>query len=84
MRKKLIHIGQNSTDPAHFFSPHFVRKLSRPHIRVRMQANEDNQDEDDALEGLALLEQQNLYEDAPIHRERTISNSNLGLKEENS
>ena len=42
-----------------------------------MQANDDNQDDDDALEGLAQLEQQNPYAGAPIHTERTISNSNL-------
>jgi len=42
-----------------------------------MQANDDNENEDDALEGLAQLEQQNPYAGAPIHGERTISNSNL-------
>ena len=48
-----------------------------------MQANDDNQDEDDALEGLAQLEQQNPYAGAPIHTERTISKLHL-VKEENS
>jgi len=42
-----------------------------------MQANDDYENEDGALEGLALLEEQNPYAGAPIHRERTISNSNL-------
>ena len=46
-----------------------------PHIRVRMQANDDNENEDGTLEGLALLEQQNPYEDAPIHREEEFLNS---------
>jgi hypothetical protein len=50
-----------------------------------MQANEDNENEDDALEGLGQLEQQNPYAGAPIHTERTISDSNLvKRKEENS
>ena len=48
-----------------------------------MQANDDNQDEDDALEGLSLLEQQNPYAGAQIHRERTISKLHL-VKEEKS
>jgi hypothetical protein len=48
-----------------------------------MPANDDNENEDDAIEGLALLEQQNPYQGAPIHRERRISNSNL-VKEEKS
>jgi len=42
-----------------------------------MQANDDNQDEDDALEGLAQLEQQNPYAGAPIHREEQFRDSNL-------
>jgi len=42
-----------------------------------MQANEDNQDEDDAIEGLAQLEQQNPYAGAPIHREEQFRDSNL-------
>jgi len=42
-----------------------------------MQANDDNENEDDALEGLALLEQQNLYAGAPIHREEEFRDSNL-------
>jgi hypothetical protein len=40
-----------------------------------MQANDDNQDEDDALEGLAQLEQQNPYAGAPIHREEQFLDS---------
>ena len=36
-----------------------------------MQANDDNENDDDALEGLAQLEQQNPYAGAPI-RTRTI------------
>ena len=42
-----------------------------------MQANEDNENADDALEGLALLEQQNPYQGAPIHREEQFRDSNL-------
>jgi len=42
-----------------------------------MQANDDNENEDDAVEGLALLEQQNLYAGAPIHREEQFRDSNL-------
>ena len=42
-----------------------------------MQANDDNQDEDDALEGLAQLEQQNPYAGAPIHKEEQFRDSNL-------
>ena len=42
-----------------------------------MQANDDNENEDDAVEGLALLEQQNPYQGAPIHREEQFLNSNL-------
>ena len=40
-----------------------------------MQANDENENEDDALEGLALLEEQNLYAGAPIHREEQFLNS---------
>ena len=46
-----------------------MKKRSRPHIRVRMQANDDNENEDDALGGSAQLEQQNPYAGAPEHRE---------------
>ena len=42
-----------------------------------MQANDDNENEDDAVEGLALLEQQNPYQGAPIHREEQFRDSNL-------
>ena len=42
-----------------------------------MQANDDNGNEDDALEGLALLERQNPYAGAPIHREEQFRDSNL-------
>ena len=48
-----------------------------------MQANEDNENEDDALEGLGQLEQQNPYAGAPIHGEEQFINSNL-VKEEKS
>jgi len=41
-----------------------------------MQANDDNQNEEDALEGLAQLEQQNPYAGAPIHREEQFRDSN--------
>ena len=42
-----------------------------------MQENDDNENEDDAVEGLALLEQQNPYQGAPIHREEQFRDSNL-------
>ena len=42
-----------------------------------MQANDDNENEDDALEGLTLLEQQNPYGGAPIHREEQFLKPNL-------
>ena len=38
------------------FSPYFVRKRERPQIRVRMKANDDNENEDGAVEGLVDLE----------------------------
>ena len=41
-----------------------------------MQENDDNQNEEDALEGLAQLEQQNPYAGAPIHREEQFRDSN--------
>ena len=41
-----------------------------------MQENDDNENEDDAVEGLALLEQQNPYQGAPIHREEQFRDSN--------
>ena len=40
-----------------------------------MQANDDNENEDDGIEGLAQLEQQNPYAGAPIHREEQFLNS---------
>ena len=40
-----------------------------------MQANDNNEHEDDALEGLALLEQENPYQGAPIHRKEQFLNS---------
>ncbi|CAL6331552.1 unnamed protein product [Bathycoccus prasinos] len=42
-----------------------------------MQANDDNENEDDALEGLAGLNAENPYQGAPIHREEQFINSNL-------
>jgi len=33
-----------------------------------MQANDDNENKDDALEGLTMLNEENPYEGAPIHR----------------
>ena len=41
-------------------------------MHVRMQANEDNENEDDSLEGLALLNKENPYEGAPIHGENNF------------
>ena len=40
-----------------------------------MQANDDSENEDDALEGLALLEQQNPYAGAPIHTEKIVKSA---------
>ena len=42
-----------------------------------MQANDDNENEEGALEGLALLNEENPYQGAPIHREEQFLNSNL-------
>jgi hypothetical protein len=42
-----------------------------------MQANDDNENEDDALEGLAQLNPENPYQGAPIHREEQFRDSNL-------
>ena len=42
---------------------------------------EKNENEDDAVEGLALLEQQNPYQGAPIHREEQFRDSNLANSE---
>ena len=42
-----------------------------------MQANDDNEDEDGAVEGLVDLGLANPYQGAPIHREEQFRNSNL-------
>ena len=42
-----------------------------------MQANTDNENEDDAVEGLAQLNPENPYQGAPIHREEQFLKSNL-------
>ena len=42
-----------------------------------MQAKDDNENEEGAVEGLALLNEENLYQGAPIHREEQFLNSNL-------
>ena len=42
-----------------------------------MLANDDNENEDGALVGLSMLEQQNPYAGAPIHREEQFRDSNL-------
>ena len=49
-----------------------------------MQANEDNENEDDDLEGLSLLNEENSYQGAPIHREEQFLNSSLVKEEEKS
>ena len=51
-RKKLIqHIFRQIVLIQHIlFSPYFVRKRERPQIRVRMQANDDNENEDGAVD----------------------------------
>ena len=49
-----------------------------------MQANDDTEHDDDALEGLALLEEQNPYAGAPIHRKEQFLISNLFEEEERS
>ena len=48
-----------------------------------MQANDDNENEDNALEGLCLLNEENSYQGAPIHREEQFRVSIL-VKEEKS
>jgi len=60
-----------------------VIKRWRPQIRDRMQGNDENENEDDALEGLTLLNEDNPYQGAPIHREERFLNSSL-VKEEKS
>ena len=42
-----------------------------------MQANDDNENKDDVLEGLAHFNSENPYQGAPIHREEQFLNSNL-------
>ena len=42
-----------------------------------MQANDDNEDEDGAVEGLVDLGLANPYQGAPIHQEEQFRNSNL-------
>ncbi|CAL6336527.1 unnamed protein product [Bathycoccus prasinos] len=42
-----------------------------------MQANDDNENEDGAVEGLVDLGAANPYQGAPIHREEQFRNSNL-------
>ena len=43
-----------------------MRKRERPQIRVRMQANDDNENEDGAVEGLVDLGEANPYQGAII------------------
>ena len=43
-----------------------------------MQGNDDNENEDDALEGLAQLNEENSYQGAPIHREEQFLNPIFG------
>ena len=54
-----------------------MRKRLIPQIRVRMQANDDNENEDGAVEGLVDLDEANPYQGAPIHREEEFLNSKL-------
>ena len=49
-----------------------------------MQAKDDNENEDDALEGLALLNEENPYQGAPTHREEQFLISNLVQGEKSS
>ena len=42
-----------------------------------MQANDDNENEDGAVEGLVDLDEANPYQGAPIHREEEFLNSKL-------
>ena len=58
--------GEKKRKPAHFCYPHFLRKRLIPQIRVRMQANDDNEDEDGAVEGLVDLGLANPYQGAII------------------
>ena len=68
MRKKLIqHIFRQIVLIQHIlFSPYFLRKRLIPQIRVRMQANDNNEDEDGAVQGLVDLGEANPYQGAII------------------
>ena len=76
-KRKGAHFSPKRSKGAHFCYPHFVRKRLIPQIRVRMQANDDNEDEDGAVEGLVDLGLANPYQGAPIHQEEQFRNSNL-------
>ena len=54
-----------------------MRKRLIPQIRVRMQANDYNENEGGAVEGLVDLGTANPYQGAPIHREEQFLNSKL-------
>ena len=65
-KRKPAHFSPKRSKPAHFCYPHFLRKRLIPQIRVRMQANDDNEDEDGAVEGLVDLGLANPYQGAII------------------
>ena len=65
-KRKPVHFSPKRSKPVQFCYPHFVRKRLIPQIRVRMQANDDNEDEDGAVEGLVDLGLANLYQGAII------------------
>ena len=75
-RKKPAQFSPSCTEHAQFLSPHSVIKRWRPQIHVRMQANDENENENGAIEGLAHLNAENPYQGAPIHREEQFLNSN--------
>ena len=61
-KPKGVHFSPKRTKGVHFCYPHFVRKRLIPQIRVRMQANDDNENEDGAVEGLVDLGLANPYQ----------------------
>ena len=48
-KPKGVHFSPKRTKGVHFCYPHFVRKRLIPQIRVRMQANDGNENEDGAV-----------------------------------
>ena len=65
-KRKPVHFSPKRSKPVQFCYPHFVRKRLIPQIRVRMQADDDNENEDGAVEGLVDLGLANPYQGAII------------------